>query len=356
MCGMKLLILAGEESGVHYADRIADAVRARRPDAEIRGYGDYGFKTADLAVFGIWAVLRRIFFFLRVKRTMERAIAEWRPDVVCTIDYPGMNLKLAAFAKARGVKAVHVVCPQVWAWHQGRIPRIERSLDRLCCFFPFEPGLFRPGLAEFVGHPLAQEFAKGALDEGRREKGLVALLPGSRLGEIEKHLPTLLEAVAPLKGVRVAIPAANDRARAAIDRIVAVGLPSAEGIGVLYTLIARLLPGMSTVASEPNSTLVEIRRYMRENPRIRIPDLARHCRMSESGLYAYVKRHTGMTPIAMHNSIKAATAAELLASTDMKIEDVASRLGFESTAYFRKIFKATHGKTPSEIKRQRRLI
>ena len=200
---MKLLVLAGEESGVHYAERISAAVRARCPDVEIRGYSDYGFKTADLAVFGIWAVLRRIFFFLKVKRTMVRAIDEWKPDVVCTIDYPGMNLKLAAYAKSKGIKAVHVVCPQVWAWHQGRIPRIERSLDKICCFFPFEPAIFADG------------------GDGSREKGLVALLPGSRLGEIEKHLPTLLEAVAPLDGIRVAIPAANDRARVAIERIVA---------------------------------------------------------------------------------------------------------------------------------------
>ena len=215
---MKILILAGEESGVHYARMIADAVRARVPSAEIRGYGDYGFRTADLAVFGIWAVLRRIFYFLGVKRTMERAIDEWRPDAVCTVDYPGMNLKLAAYAKSKGVRAVHVVCPQVWAWHQGRVPRIERSLDRLCCFFPFEPSIFKQGFATFVGHPLVQEFA--GVKRGREggEK-LVALLPGSRLGEIEKHLPTLLEAVAPMKGVRVDIPAANDRALAAINRI-----------------------------------------------------------------------------------------------------------------------------------------
>ena len=224
---MKLLILAGEESGVHYARRIADAVRERDPSVEVRGYSDYGFRTADLAVFGIWAVLRRIFYFLRVKRTMERAIDEWRPDVVCTVDYPGMNLKLAAYAKSRGIRAVHVVCPQVWAWHQGRVPRIERSLDRLCCFFPFEPSIFRGGFAAFVGHPLVQEFA-GATAAGARAAGarpLVAVLPGSRLGEIEKHLPTLLDAVAPMEGVEVVIPAANDRARSAIDRIVASRRP-----------------------------------------------------------------------------------------------------------------------------------
>jgi lipid-A-disaccharide synthase len=220
---MKLLLLAGEESGVHYARRIEEAVRAAVPSLEVRGYGDYGFGTSDLAVFGIWAVLRRLFFFMRVKRTMERAIDEWRPDVVCTVDYPGMNLKLAAYAKRRGVRTVHVVCPQVWAWRSGRIPRIERSLDRLCCFFPFEPGLFRDGFATFVGHPLVQEFA-AAGGGARRPRGsaepLVAVLPGSRLGEIERNLPVLLEAVRPLKGVRVAIPAANGRALAAIEGIV----------------------------------------------------------------------------------------------------------------------------------------
>ena len=151
---MKILLLAGEESGMMYRERIAAKVGGLCPGAEIRGYGDYGFNTGDLAVMGILAVLRRIFFFMRVRRTMERAIDEWRPDVVCTVDYPGMNLRLAAYAKARGIRTVHVVCPQVWAWKRGRIPKIEAALDRLCCFFPFEPALFRPGFAEFVGHPL----------------------------------------------------------------------------------------------------------------------------------------------------------------------------------------------------------
>ena len=160
---MKLLLLAGEESGMIYREQIAAKVREMRPDVEIRGYGDYGFKTGDLAVMGIVQVLRRLFYFLRVKRTMERAIDEWRPDVVCTVDYPGLNLKLVAYARARGIRTVHVVCPQVWAWHQSRIPKIERSVDLICCFLPFEPKIFRPGLAEFVGHPLAREMEDGGI-------------------------------------------------------------------------------------------------------------------------------------------------------------------------------------------------
>ena len=228
---MKLLLLAGEESGVLYARRIAEAVRGKIPSVEIRGYGDYGFETSDLAVIGLFAVLRRVCFFLRVKRTMERAIDEWRPDAVCTVDYPGMNLKLAAYAKAKGVRTVHVVCPQVWAWKKGRIPKIEASLDRLCCFFPFEPRLFRTGFAEFVGHPLVDEMrdeGTGNVERGAGER-VLAVLPGSRIGEIEKHMPVVLKVVKALQGempdLKVVIPAANERAYHAITSYVS-RLPS----------------------------------------------------------------------------------------------------------------------------------
>ncbi len=210
---MKILLLAGEESGLIYANRLTKLLAGH----EIRGYADYSFQTADLAVMGFVPVLKKLFYFLRVKRTMERAIDDWKPDVVCTIDYPGMNLKLAAYAKARGIRAVHVVCPQVWAWKAGRIPKIEAALDKLCCFFPFEPALFKPGFAMFVGHPLTETFDPSAFYA--REKGLVALLPGSRLGEIERNFPTMLEAFVRLKNVRAVVPAANDGAKARIEAI-----------------------------------------------------------------------------------------------------------------------------------------
>ena len=224
MKNMKLLLLSGEESGMIYREQIAAKVRAMRSDVEIRGYGDYGFKTGDLAVMGIIQVLRRIFYFLRVKRTMEKAIDEWKPDVVCTVDYPGMNLKLAEYAKSRGIKTVHVVCPQVWAWHQSRIPKIERMVDKICCFLPFEPKIFRPGLAEFVGHPLAQEMSaeKPSVAECRPFDGkLLAVLPGSRMGEIKHHMPKLLKVISELRSerpdLRVVIPAANEKVKKAID-------------------------------------------------------------------------------------------------------------------------------------------
>ena len=227
---MKLLLLAGEESGELYAGQIRGEVLRMEPSAEIRGYADAGFEISDLAVMGVLGVLRRIFFFMRVKRTMMRVIDEWRPDVVCTVDYPGMNLRLAAYAKSRGIRTVHVVCPQVWAWKRGRIPKIEASLDRLCCFFPFEPGLFRPGFAEFVGHPLATgeegrwKRREGESAEGADGERLLAVLPGSRLGEIRHHMSTLMKAVEGLRaevpGLRAVVPAANEKAhRAILDEI-----------------------------------------------------------------------------------------------------------------------------------------
>lgn len=248
----KILLLAGEESGVLYAERLS--VRLRSAGAEVRGYADYGFRTSDLAVMGFWPVLRRLPYFLGVARTMKRAIREWRPDAVVTVDYPGMNLKLAAYAKRLGIPAIHVVCPQVWAWRRNRIPKVAAVLSELLCFFPFEPELFAgTGLeAKFIGHPLvkvvereftAADAVKGGIDPngGRSDDSdavqTVAILPGSRIGEIRRILPRLLDAVAamakdPRLSFRVAIPAANDAAESEIAHIVAerkqTGLPKID--------------------------------------------------------------------------------------------------------------------------------
>ena len=227
----RILVLAGEESGLIYAEKLKDALQDARPGEvlEFRGYQSMGFKTSDLAVMGFWAVLRRLFFFLGVARTMKRLIREWRPEVVVTVDYPGLNLKLAAYAKARGIPAVHLVCPQVWAWHRDRIPKVAAALTKLLCFFPFEPPLFAgTGLdARFVGHPLLDLFAAEESAGARpgRAAGPVrrlALLPGSRLGEIQRILPRLLAALRLLKveALDVQIPAANDKAYAEIVRLV----------------------------------------------------------------------------------------------------------------------------------------
>lgn len=235
---LKILLLAGEQSGLFYADRIKRELECAADETmEFRGYSDYGFRTEDLAVMGIGAVLCRLFYFMRVARTMKRAIRDWRPDAVVTVDYPGMNLKLAAYAKKLGIPAVHVVCPQVWAWHRGRVPRIAASLSKLLCFLPFEPAIFPdvPGFKPvFIGHPLVDVFAEesgrngcAAVDAARAAgaKKTVALLPGSRKGEIERILPRLLETAKILNsridGLAFVLPAASPRVRRQIDAFLA---------------------------------------------------------------------------------------------------------------------------------------
>ena len=211
----KLLLLSGEESGLAYARQIAAALGQ---GYEIRTYADYGFSVADLAVMGFWPVLKRLFFFLRVRCVMLNAVRKWCPDAVVTVDYPGMNIPIAEYAKKLGIRTLHVVSPQVWAWKKGKIPRIEKAFDKLCCFFPFEPSYYKNDFAVFVGHPLFDAF-KDVLTKNHEEH-LLAVLPGSRVYEIERHMPILVKAIGLLKNenLKVVIPAANLKVRKALQK------------------------------------------------------------------------------------------------------------------------------------------
>lgn len=232
---MKILIAAGEKSGDLHAARLMAALRkATLEPVEFRGMGgelmeragaQLLFRDDDLAVIGFIPVLAKLPFFLRVWSEMKRLVRMWRPDLVVTVDYPGFNLRLDAYARRRHIPTVHVVCPQVWAWRRGRIPKIAASMDRLLCFFPFEPALFPQDTdfrAVFIGHPLVDIFREepppGNLPWFRGTKR-VALLPGSRAGEIDRILPRLLAAAKLLEkklgedNVSFLIPAATSRAR-----------------------------------------------------------------------------------------------------------------------------------------------
>lgn len=239
---MKILLLAGEESGVIYAKRLKRELEAASSSPiEFKGYQDF-FSTEDLGVFGIWEVLKRIFFFMKVKRTMLGLVDSWRPDVVVTVDYPGLNLRISEYAKSKGIPAVHIVCPQVWAWHKNRIPKIPSKMTRLLCFFPFEPQIFKDYESEdfsakFIGHPMVdifrEEGAKGRGASG--EAPLVAILPGSRAGEIMRHMPRLVKAMrivaARPGGAAFTIPAANAKAKRLILKALADG--GAEGLATV---------------------------------------------------------------------------------------------------------------------------
>jgi len=216
---VRIFISAGEASGDLYASRVVDAIRARHPDAEFFGCAGPRMQAAgvraivdsrSIAVAGIVEVVPHLLRIYREFRKLKRAIVAEKPEVAVLTDAPDFHLRLAKFLKKQGVPVVYLIAPQAWAWRQGRVRTMRKTVDRLLCIFPFEEEFFtRHGVpTTFIGHPLArivkpsmtrEEFcAKFGLPV---DKKFIVLLPGSRLGEVERHLPELVEATKRLEGV-----------------------------------------------------------------------------------------------------------------------------------------------------------
>jgi lipid-A-disaccharide synthase len=160
----------------------------------------------SLAVVGIVEVLRHIPRIYAEFRKLVRAAKTRRPDLAILTDSPDFHLRLAKKLHAMGVPVVYLIAPQAWAWRRGRVKTMRRTLQQLLCIFPFEEAFFQKyGVAaKFIGHPLARIVkpsltrAEFGLAPGER---LVVLLPGSRHGEVERHMPYLLDAVERLRDV-----------------------------------------------------------------------------------------------------------------------------------------------------------
>jgi len=246
----RIALVAGEASGDLLGAGLVEALRARFPGAEFAGVGGAQMREAGvdtwvdadaLAVMGLAEVLAHLPRLLRLRRTLRERLLAWGPDVFVGIDAPDFNLGLERWLKQRGVRTVHYVSPSVWAWRESRAEKIGRSADRVLCLFPMEPPIYARHRvdARFVGHPLAdamplhpdREAARAALGlplEGR----VLALLPGSRLGEIGRLGAIFLEAAALLArevpGLHVVVPAANAACRAALERLLADFRPAAD--------------------------------------------------------------------------------------------------------------------------------
>jgi lipid-A-disaccharide synthase len=238
---MRIALVAGEASGDVLGAGLVSALRERFPGAEFAGACGPEMRAAgveawadadDLAVMGLAEVLAHLPRLLRLRRGLRERILAWKPDVFVGIDAPDFNLGLERWLKRRGVRTVHYVGPSVWAWRESRAAKIGASADRVLCLFPMEPPIYaQHGVdAVFVGHPLADAIpldpdraaARATLGVAVHDP-VLALLPGSRLGEIERMLPVFLEAAtgvaAEFPELKVLIPAANPACRAAIERL-----------------------------------------------------------------------------------------------------------------------------------------
>ena len=203
-----LLVIAGEDSGDMHAADVIRALKAQRPDVTFWGIGGEKLRaegmellhdTREMDVLGIVEVLKRYPFFKRTFNEVLAAADERKPDAALLVDYPGFNLRLAKELKKRGVKVLYYVCPQVWAWNRGRIPKMAKIIDRLMVIFPFEIEVFKDVnlKVDFVGHPMVDELREFRTKDPEplpwNGKKKIALLPGSRKQEIIYILPRLLE-------------------------------------------------------------------------------------------------------------------------------------------------------------------
>ena len=213
----RILISAGEASGDIHAAAVTAAIKKIDSSAEVFGMGGDALRNAggevlfdikDHGVMGFVEVLKKLPDLFKLRDDFEKVMDERKPDCLITVDYPGFNMKLANLAHEKGIPVVSYIAPSAWAWHKSRAKKVAKIVDKVACIFPFEYDVYKEAGApvEFVGHPLVdivkprmtkeEAMAFAGKEEGKK---LILLMPGSRLMEIEKMLPTLLEAAKLIK-------------------------------------------------------------------------------------------------------------------------------------------------------------
>ena len=225
---MKYYIIAGEASGDLHGSNLMKGLYAEDPQAAVRFWGGdlmhsvykncEGLRPAgpaegsglvrhykEGAIMGFWEVFRKAGMLLGNVRFCEKDIMDWKPDAVILIDYPGFNFKIAEFAHRHGFKVFYYIAPKVWASREGRIKKLRKYVDKLFIVFPFEIQYFRKKGIDFIykGNPLVDAIdGSAASKETRQEflernglpdKPVIAMLAGSRKGEISTMMPVLRE-------------------------------------------------------------------------------------------------------------------------------------------------------------------
>jgi len=232
---LRIAIVAGENSGDILGADLIKAFRQKYPDAQFMGIAGPAMEAEgcnslyamdNLAVMGIWAILKRLPRLLRLRKKLTQQIIDWNADLFIGIDAPEFNLGLELKLKQAGVRTVHYVSPSVWAWREKRIFKIKKAVDYMLTLFPFELAIYKKhGIpASCVGHPLAQllpletDMQAARVDLGLKpENKVLAMLPGSRGSEIKYIGQLLIETANRLKveskDLQIVVPLVNERRR-----------------------------------------------------------------------------------------------------------------------------------------------
>ena len=210
----KIAIIAGEVSGDILGSRLIKALKQHHPDVQFEGIGGAEMQAEDchclypmerLSVMGFSEVLSRLFELLSIRKNLIQRWTKNPPDLIIGIDAPDFNLALEAKLHKVGIPTVHYVSPSIWAWRENRVKKMQGNIDLMLTLFPFEVDFYQKHhiKAQFVGHPLADEIPLNIDQTAARkslnlpiDQAILAILPGSRSGEIQRLSPAFLQAAA----------------------------------------------------------------------------------------------------------------------------------------------------------------
>ncbi|MGH8352502.1 MAG: lipid-A-disaccharide synthase [Pseudomonas sp.] len=240
---LRVALVAGEASGDILGAGLMQALKTQHPHVEFIGVGgplmqaeglDSYFPMERLAVMGLVEVLGRLPELLSRRRRLTQSLIAAKPDVFIGIDAPDFNLGVELKLRRAGIKTVHYVSPSVWAWRQKRVLKIRDACDLMLCLFPFEAQFYQDhGVpVRFVGHPLADAIPLQADRAAARaslnlplEQPVIALLPGSRSGEVARLGGLFLDAAERLRalrpGLHFVLPCASPERRAQLEQLLA---------------------------------------------------------------------------------------------------------------------------------------
>jgi lipid-A-disaccharide synthase len=292
----EIFIIAGELSGDIIASMLIKQLLRQDPALKITGLGGERMAQAgatvltnlvrDLAIIGFTEVVTKYPKIRRVFYDTVDYLREHRPEVLVLIDYPGFNLRMAEQAHNLGIKVVYYVCPQIWAWHQSRVHKIRKFVDKALVILPFEETFMRErGVnAKFVGTPWLdmmiltmnreEVFEHFGLDTSKR---LIGLLPGSRRREVESLLPVMLEAAEKIQAecpdVQFVIPRATTVKPELVDHLLTMAQVPVKVVDA-YRYNVRAAMDLTIVASGTatleTGLVVNVPLFVNEGDRIKV--------------------------------------------------------------------------------------
>jgi lipid-A-disaccharide synthase len=201
---MKYYIIAGEASGDLHGGNLIKALLQENNNCTIKCWGGEKMQAAgatlvkhyrELAFMGFTEVIKNLPTILNNIKFCKKDIGDFAPDALILIDYPGFNMRIAKWAKQKGIKIIYYISPQIWAWKEKRVHAIKRDVDKMLVILPFEKEFYKKFKYEvdYVGHPLCEVINEwNAENKNIQKENIVALLPGSRKQEILVKLPIML--------------------------------------------------------------------------------------------------------------------------------------------------------------------